>query len=348
MPSHLLHGRGRELNKPKAPSPSSAPSTAVSVHVDRDGSVVVVIPSVEPESATPLSSFSHRFLDLQMAAIKDFNNLFRLDGKIAVVTGASRGIGLYTSAALLQAGCELVIITARDETNLNNAATQLNAIPNIAGKALAMPANVGHTDQIEKFVRDVQQVVGSKGVDILVANAASSWGGPFEPFEDWKSQKTLDLNVRGVFNLVRFMVPLLQTNATVSSPSRILLTSSVGGIIVPHVGERGAIMYSVSKAAVHHLGRNLALELAPKNITTNIVAPGFFPSRLANPQINFLGGEDVVGKQNPLGRLGQPADIAGVIVYLCSPAGAYINGVDISLDGGARLRVGTHPEGSKL
>jgi NAD(P)-dependent dehydrogenase (short-subunit alcohol dehydrogenase family) len=139
------------------------------------------------------------------------------------------------------------------------------------------------------------------------------------------------------------MVPLLSRAATPGDPSRILITSSVGGIIVPHVGARGAIMYSVSKAAAHHLGRNLALELAPKNITTNIVAPGFFPSRLAGPQIDHLGGVDVVGKQNPLGRLGLPEDIAGVVLYLCSRAGSYVNGEDISIDGGARLRVGTHP-----
>lgn len=118
----------------------------------------------------------------------------------------------------------------------------------------------------------------------------------------------------------------------------------MGGIIVPHIGARGAIMYSVSKAAAHHLGRNLALELAPKNITTNIIAPGFFPSRLANPQIDYLGGEDVVGKQNPMGRLGRPEDIAGLVVYLCSAAGSYVNGQDVSLDGGARLRVGLHPD----
>jgi len=138
------------------------------------------------------------------------------------------------------------------------------------------------------------------------------------------------------------MVPLLSATATPASPSRVLITSSVGGIMVPHVGARGAIMYSVSKAAAHHLGRNLALELAPKNITTNIIAPGFFPSRLANPQIDYLGGEDVVGKQNPMGRLGRPEDIAGLVVYLCSPAGSYVNGQDVNLDGGARLRVGTH------
>ena len=138
------------------------------------------------------------------------------------------------------------------------------------------------------------------------------------------------------------MLPLLTPRATPASPSRVLITSSVGGIVVPHVGARGAIMYSVSKAAAHHLGRNLALELAPKNITTNVLAPGFFPSRLANPQINYLGGEDTVGAQNPLGRLGRPQDIAGVVVYLCSAAGSYVNGEDVSLDGGARLRQGLH------
>lgn len=129
---------------------------------------------------------------------------------------ASRGIGLYASAALLQAGCALVIITARDANNLSTAAEKLNAIPNITGRAVAIPANVGHTDQIQNFVSEVGKEVQSlrsnpggtikPGVDILIANAASSWGGPFEDFEDWKSQKTLDLNVRAVFNLVRLCV----------------------------------------------------------------------------------------------------------------------------------------------
>jgi NAD(P)-dependent dehydrogenase (short-subunit alcohol dehydrogenase family) len=139
------------------------------------------------------------------------------------------------------------------------------------------------------------------------------------------------------------MLPLLARRPTQDSPSRVIITSSVGGIIVPHVGARGAIMYSVSKAAAHHLGRNLAVELAPRHITTNIIAPGFFPSRLANPQIDFLGGEEAVGKENLMGRLGRPEDIAGAVLYLCSRAGSYVNGEDISIDGGARLRVGLHP-----
>jgi NAD(P)-dependent dehydrogenase (short-subunit alcohol dehydrogenase family) len=127
----------------------------------------------------------------------------------------SRGIGLYCATAFLLAGCAKVIITARDAKNLDAAVQKLNALPGIKGVAVSIPANVGHTDQIERFVKDVEAEIekdaegpgpgrkGKRGLDILVANAAASWGGPFEEFEDWKSIKTLDLNVRGVFNLCR-------------------------------------------------------------------------------------------------------------------------------------------------
>ena len=97
------------------------------------------------------------------------------------------------------------------------------------------------------------------------------------------------------------------------------------------MGENGTIIYSVSKAAAHHLARNLALELGPRNITTNVVAPGFFPSKLANGLIENLGGAGLLNQKNPRGRLGEPQDIAGAMVYLCSPAGAYINGATIPI-----------------
>ena len=107
------------------------------------------------------------------------------------------------ATAFLLAGCSKVIITARNAENLASAVEKLNALSNIEGVAVSIPANVGHTDEIERFVKDVEREIDGRGVDILVANAAASWGGPFEEFEDWKSQKTLDLNVRGVFNLCR-------------------------------------------------------------------------------------------------------------------------------------------------
>ena len=120
------------------------------------------------------------------------------------------------------------------------------------------------------------------------------------------------------------MLPLLQAGAIKEDPSRIIIVSSTAGMNVPHIGEHGTIMYSVSKAAANHLGRNLAMELGPKHITTNTVAPGFFPSKLANGLINNLGGEEALNDANPCKRLGQPDDIAGIMIYLCSKAGAYM------------------------
>jgi NAD(P)-dependent dehydrogenase (short-subunit alcohol dehydrogenase family) len=134
--------------------------------------------------------------------------------------------------------------------------------------------------------------------------------------------------------------PLLEKAGTRQDPSRIIIVSSTAGTTVPHVGEHGTIMYSVSKAAAHHLSRQLAVELGPRNITTNTVAPGFFPSKLANGLIELLGGQQELEDGNPRRRLGEPEDIAGVMVYLASPAGAYVNGEDIAVDGGVRYTAG--------
>jgi NAD(P)-dependent dehydrogenase (short-subunit alcohol dehydrogenase family) len=120
------------------------------------------------------------------------------------------------------------------------------------------------------------------------------------------------------------MTPLLEAAGTPTDPSRVIIVSSVAGTNVPHVGDNGTIMYSVSKAAAHHLARNLAVELGHRNITTNTVAPGFFPSKLANGLIEKLGGQKELDAMNPRGRLGEPEDIAGVMIYLCSPAGNYM------------------------
>jgi NAD(P)-dependent dehydrogenase (short-subunit alcohol dehydrogenase family) len=140
-------------------------------------------------------------------------------------------------------------------------------------------------------------------------------------------------------NETRF-TPLLAKAGTPEDPSRIIIVSSTAGVTVPHVGDHGTIMYSVSKAAATHLSRQLAVELGPRNITTNTVAPGFFPSKLANGLIEILGGEEELKDANPRKRLGEPEDIAGVMVYLASRAAAYVNGEDICVDGGVRYAQG--------
>ncbi|KAF2748394.1 NAD(P)-binding protein [Sporormia fimetaria CBS 119925] len=276
-----------------------------------------------------------------MSDLKNFDRMFRLDGKVALVTGGSRGLGLHTATAFLLAGASKVIISARKNEGpqgINQAVEKLNKL-NVSGKAVGIAANVADTKDIERLVEEVEKETGGK-LDILVCNAGATWGGPFEPTPDWSSQKVLDLNVRGVFNLARLFTSMLSKSARPEDPSRIIIVSSVAGTTVPHVGEHGTIMYSVSKAAAHHMSRQLAVELGPRNITTNTVAPGFFPSKLANGLIEILGGEQELKDWNPRKRLGEPEDIAGVMVYLASPAGAYVNGEDIALDGGVRYAQG--------
>jgi len=145
--------------------------------------------------------------------------------------------------------------------------------------------------------------------------------------------------MEGISNECRF-APMLEAAGTRQDPSRIIIVSSTAGINVPHVGDNGTIMYSVSKAAAHvgdpaslyqdysnmeqHLGKNLAIELGPRNITSNIVAPGFFPSKLASGLIDKLGGIKELEEANPRKRMGEPEDIAGVMIFLCSPAASYM------------------------
>lgn len=231
-----------------------------------------------------------------------------------------------------------MFITARKaggEQGIDQAVTRLNKLSGSHGRAIGIPANVVNVDDITRLVETVKK--HESKLDIVVANAGATWGGPFEPTPDWSSQKVLDVNVRGVFNLIRLFTPLLAASGTPHDPSRVIIVSSTAGTNVPHVGEHGTIIYSASKAAAHHLARNLAVELGPRNITTNTVAPGFFPSKLANGLMELLGGQEKLAHENPRGRLGEPDDIAGVMLFLCSRAGSYVNGEYISVDGGARL-----------
>lgn len=136
-----------------------------------------------------------------MSEIKNFDNLFRLDGKIALVTGGSRGIGLHTATGFLKAGASTVIICGRRQKDIDEAVKALNAAAGITGKAVGIPANCAQKDDIEKLAAWVKEKYGK--LDILVANAGASWGSRFEDAPDEASQKILDLNVRGVFLLAQ-------------------------------------------------------------------------------------------------------------------------------------------------
>ncbi|KAH6955733.1 hypothetical protein BKA56DRAFT_503549 [Ilyonectria sp. MPI-CAGE-AT-0026] len=270
-----------------------------------------------------------------------FSKLFSLDGKVAVVTGGSRGLGFYTAKGFLLAGAKLVIITARKMEGVDGlkvAVEQLNKLPGITGSAIAIAADISKESGVNDLIAKIQQEVDY--VDILVANAGTTWGGPFETTPAWAIAKVLILNVQGVFNLIQKMLPLLEKAGTPKDPARIIIVGSIAGMTVPHIGKDGTIIYGVSKAAAHHLAKSLAVELGPRNITTNAVAPGFFPSKLADVLIERLGGEGELGQHNPRDRLGEPEDVIGAMTYLSSPAGSYVNGMTMVLDGGSHIANG--------
>ncbi|RCI13151.1 hypothetical protein L249_0420 [Ophiocordyceps polyrhachis-furcata BCC 54312] len=271
------------------------------------------------------------------AHLDDFPSLFSLQGKIAVVTGGSRGLGLHAASALLQAGAERVFISSRKANACEAACQALNAQANLRGRAEPIPADLSTAAGVKKLVQEVDGRTGGK-VDILLANAGATWGAPLETHPDEAVAKVLDLNVRSVFNAVRDFAPLLEAAAVArggDEPSRIIITASVAGLGIGSLGQSGNYAYSASKAAVIHLGRNLAVELGPRRITVNSICPGFFPTKMSNGLIELSGGAHLHARGNPMRRLGKAEDIAGAIVYLTSRAGSYVNGEAIAIDGGA-------------
>ncbi|KAF3020981.1 hypothetical protein G7054_g1856 [Neopestalotiopsis clavispora] len=268
-------------------------------------------------------------------ALHDFPSLFSLKGKVAVVTGGSRGLGLNAASAILQSGASLVFITSRKAKACESAVAQLNKLPNLApgAKAISVPADSATMEGIKSLVAQVK--AHTDHVDILLANAGASWGESFDTHPDSAFAKVMDLNVKAVFNTIREFAPLLQKRASVEDPSRVVITSSVAGLGVGTLGAQATFGYSASKAAVLHLGRNLALELGPRHITVNSICPGWFPTKMSSGLLDLTGGLEKHAKSNPMGRLGRPEDFAGAIVYLTSRAGGHVNGAEIAIDGGS-------------
>ncbi|KAF2124644.1 NAD(P)-binding protein [Dothidotthia symphoricarpi CBS 119687] len=267
--------------------------------------------------------------------LHDFANIFSLKGKVAVVTGGSRGLGLHAASGLLQAGCSKVFITSRKASACASAVAALNALPNLApdARAYSIPADSSRVSEIERLVREVS--AHTDHVDILFANAGATWGSRFDDVDEKSGwDRVMDLNVKGVFFCIQKFAPLLAAGATLASPSRVIVTGSVAGIGTGSLGDAGAYSYAASKAAVLHLARNLAVELGPRHILVNGIAPGFFMSKMAAGLMEQSGGVDALDKANPNGRVGRPEDIAAAVVFLSSRAGGHVNGDTLVLDGG--------------
>ncbi|EMD58603.1 hypothetical protein GGP41_006058 [Bipolaris sorokiniana] len=272
----------------------------------------------------------------QDVRLQDFANIFSLKGKVAVVSGGSRGLGLHAASGLMQAGCSKIFITSRKASACDAAAAALNALPNKfpGAKAYSVPADSSKVSEIVRLVGEIAK--HTDHVDILFANAGATWGSRFDAVDEKNGwDRVMDLNVKGVFFTIQKFAPLLTKAASVQDPARVIVTGSVAGIGTGSVGgDSAAFSYAVSKAAVLHLVRNLAVELGPRHVLVTGIAPGFFASKMTDVVMQQAGGEEALGKATPNGRVGRPEDIAAAVVFLSSRAGSHVNGDTIVLDGG--------------
>ena len=262
--------------------------------------------------------------------------LFSVTGKTALVTGGSSGLGLIMAETLLRAGAR-VVIASRKQQKCDQALAHLAPF----GDCVAVAADVTDAGDRARLLAALSHQFGDAGLNILVNNAGANWGAEIEDYPDEAFDKVMKTNVSAVFSLTRDLLPLLGKAARADDPARVVNIGSMDGLHVPIVQRVPTFAYSASKAALHHLTRTLAVDLGPRHITVNAVAPGFFSSKMADQVLNEYGAD--IAADSPLGRAGQPEEIAGVLIYLVTRAGAYTNGSVIPVDGGTHISKGHRP-----
>ena len=249
------------------------------------------------------------------------SDLFSIEGKTALVTGGSRGIGLMIATGFVEAGAR-VVISSRKADVCEEVAASLSE----HGECTAIPADLSREDECRRLLDEVGATTDR--LDILVNNAGATWGAPLAEFDDAAWDRTLDLNVKGVFHTTKFALPLLQAAASDDDPARVINIGSIDGIHVPMLE---TYSYSASKAAVHQLTRHLAAKLAPR-VTVNAIAPGPFESKMMKATLDAAG--DQIAASAPMKRIGRPDDMAGTAIFLASRAASYLTGTVIPVDGG--------------
>ena len=255
------------------------------------------------------------------------DKLFSIEGKTAVVTGGSRGIGEMITAGFLANGVK-VYITARKAGPLIDKAKELS--DQYGQECISIPSDLSSHGGIVEFADELKTRESS--VDFLINNAGAAWGAPFDTFPENGWDKVMDTNVKAVFFLIQKLIKMLESSGDNSDPSRIINVGSIDGI-----GIRRAETYSypASKAALHQLTRVLANRLAKRNINVNAIAPGPFQSNMMAHSLKEYGEQ--IKKSVPRGRIGIPEDMAGTSIFLCSKASAYITGSIIPVDGGSLI-----------
>jgi NAD(P)-dependent dehydrogenase (short-subunit alcohol dehydrogenase family) len=253
-----------------------------------------------------------------------FKDLFSLNGRIALVTGGSRGIGKMIAAGFLAQGAAKVYITARKAGACEATAKELTA--EYGGECIALPIDISTMAGIEMLATEIRK--REQTLDILVNNAGAAWGADFDEFPESGWDKVMNLNLKTPFFLTKALAAPLRAAATAAKPAKVINIASIDGIFV---NPTETYSYAASKSGLIHLTRRMAAKLIKENINVTAIAPGAFKSdmnRAARDQA------DQVSKRVPARRIGTEEDMAGVAIYLASRADDYVVGATIAVDGG--------------
>lgn len=250
----------------------------------------------------------------------DIGKLFSLEGRIALVTGGSRGIGKMIVEGFLAAGAAKVYITARK-------ADQIEAtVAELGDKVVGIPMDISSMEGVKGLVAEIS--AREDHLDILVNNAGVAWGADFDEFPEAGWDRVMDLNVKSLFFLTRDLQHLLKAGGSFERPAKVINIASIDGL---KINPWETYSYQASKAAVIHLTRRVSARMVKDNILVSGIAPGAFQSDM-NKAARDHG--DAVGKSIPFPRIGSRDDMAGLAIFLASRAGDYIVGETIACDGG--------------
>lgn len=248
--------------------------------------------------------------------------LFDLTGRTALVTGGANGLGRMIAEALLRAGARVIITSRKDAEGAAQAMAALGPCEGINADLSAPAGAVALGDALKARCDKLH---------VLVNNAGKTYGAPLDSYPDEAWDQVLPINLQTPFTLVRELLPLLEAAGASTDPARVLNIGSIAGNSVHRLS---AYAYTASKAAIHHLTRELASDLARRNIAVNVIVPGWFPTDMTAHVRADEKMASAATKKIPLARFGEAADIGGVAVFMASPAAAYITGAEIPVDGG--------------
>lgn len=250
----------------------------------------------------------------------DFAKLFSLEGRVALVTGGSRGIGAMIVEGYLAAGAKRIYISARKVDQVEA------AVARFGDRVVGIPMDISTVEGCHALAAEIS--AREEKLDILVNNAGAAWGEAYESFPESAWDRVMDLNVKSLFFLTQALTPKLKAAGTFERPAKIINIASIDGM---KINPWQTYSYQASKAAVIHLTRRIAAELARQNILVSGIAPGAFQSDMNKAARDF---GDQVGKNIPFPRIGTVEDMAGLAIFLAARSGDYIVGETIACDGG--------------